>query len=101
LTVVHHCVLFLVGVNLGSRAHYIGFGGGAYCPLIEGVAPDQGMGCRLGPLVAKPIEDQLQQCRWGNQRALTPSHASIVFQRLSATWRPSSRSLLGRLRWPF
>jgi hypothetical protein len=31
-------------MNLGSRAHYIGTGGGAYYLLIKGIAPDQGMG---------------------------------------------------------
>jgi hypothetical protein len=34
------CVLFLVEVNHGSHAHYIGTGGGAHCQLIEGIDPD-------------------------------------------------------------
>jgi hypothetical protein len=37
-------VLILSVMNLGSRAHYIGTGGGAYYLLIKGIAPDQGMG---------------------------------------------------------
>jgi hypothetical protein len=44
------CVLILVGVNLSSRAHYIGTGGGAHCPLIEGIIPDQSMRGGLNPL---------------------------------------------------
>jgi hypothetical protein len=45
----------LVGVNLDSRDHYIDAGGGAHCPLIEEIAPDQGMKSGLWSVVAKPI----------------------------------------------
>jgi hypothetical protein len=50
---------FCHSVNVGSVAHYIGAGGGAHCPLIEGIAPDHQEG-GLGPLWPKPIRDQLQ-----------------------------------------
>jgi hypothetical protein len=49
-------VLILAKVNLSSRAHYIGVGGGSHYPLIEGIAPNQGMGSGLGPLWPSPLE---------------------------------------------
>jgi hypothetical protein len=43
-------------VNVGSRAHYIDAGGGACCPLIEGIAPDQGGELDLVPCGPSPLE---------------------------------------------
>jgi hypothetical protein len=37
-------------MNFDLHAHYIGTGGEAHCPLIEGIAPDQSMGGGFGPL---------------------------------------------------
>jgi hypothetical protein len=47
---------FLAGVNLSSCVHYIGADGEAHCPLIEGIAPDLGMGGGLGPLWPSPLK---------------------------------------------
>jgi hypothetical protein len=44
-------------VNLDSHGHYIGAGGEAHRPLIEWIAPDQGM--TGGLLVTKHIRYQL------------------------------------------
>jgi hypothetical protein len=49
-------ILYAVETNFGSRANYIGASGGAHCPLIEGIAPDQGMGGGLGSLLPNPLE---------------------------------------------
>jgi hypothetical protein len=43
-------------MNVGSRAHYIGASGGVYCPLIEGIAPDQGGEVDLIPCGPSPLE---------------------------------------------
>jgi hypothetical protein len=43
-------------VNVGSRAHYIGAGGGTYCPLIERIALDQGGELNLVPCGPSPLE---------------------------------------------
>jgi hypothetical protein len=42
-------------VNVDSRAHYIGAGGGAHCPLIEWIAPDQGGEFDLVPCGPSPL----------------------------------------------
>jgi hypothetical protein len=43
-------------VNVSSRAHYIDAGGGANCPLIEGIALDQGGELDLVPCGPSPLE---------------------------------------------
>jgi hypothetical protein len=35
-------VFFWQAVSVGSHAHYIDTGSGTHCPLIEGIAPNQG-----------------------------------------------------------
>jgi hypothetical protein len=49
-------LFFWLGVNVGSRAHYIGTGGGAHCPLIEGIAPDQDREVDLVPCGSSLLE---------------------------------------------
>jgi hypothetical protein len=48
--------VFYLGVNLGSRVHYIGADGGAYCPLIERIVPNQGREVDLVPCSPSPLE---------------------------------------------
>jgi hypothetical protein len=48
------CSLFLAGMNLDSRAYYIGADGGAHYPLIEGIVPDQGGEVDLVPCGPSP-----------------------------------------------
>jgi hypothetical protein len=43
-------------VNIGSRAHYIDAGGGAHCPLIEGIASDQSGELDLVPCGLSSLE---------------------------------------------
>jgi hypothetical protein len=43
-------------VNVGSHAHYIDADGGAHCPLIEGIAPDQDGELDLVPCGPSPLE---------------------------------------------
>jgi hypothetical protein len=38
----------MVEANFGSRAHYIGAGSGAHCPLIKGLLPIRTWGGGLG-----------------------------------------------------
>jgi hypothetical protein len=42
-------VLYAAGVNIDSRAYYIGAGSRAHCPLFEEIAPDQGREVDLVP----------------------------------------------------
>jgi hypothetical protein len=49
-------VLYAIDVNVGSRAHYIGAGGGTHCPLFESIAPDQGREVDLVPCGPSPLE---------------------------------------------
>jgi hypothetical protein len=37
------CVLFLIGVNIDSHAHYIDIDGSAHCPLIKRITPGKDM----------------------------------------------------------
>jgi hypothetical protein len=68
-------VLILPEVNHGLRAHYIGTSGGAHCPFIEGIAPDQGTRGGLGPLWPRPLEIS-------SNRFVLPqiSHSSFAIQ---------------------
>jgi hypothetical protein len=53
------CVVFYFSsmrVNVGSRVHYIDVNGGTHCPLIEGIAPDQGRELDLVPCGPSPLE---------------------------------------------
>jgi hypothetical protein len=43
-------------MNVSSHAYYIDVGGGAHCPLIEGIAPDQGGELDLVPCGLSPLE---------------------------------------------
>jgi hypothetical protein len=47
---------FLVRVNLGSRAHYIGADDVAHCPWIEGITLDQGREVDLVPCGPSQLE---------------------------------------------
>jgi hypothetical protein len=50
------CVLYTTVINFGSHVHYIGADDGVHCPVIEGAAPNQGMGGRLGTLWPSPLD---------------------------------------------
>jgi hypothetical protein len=69
-------VLYATEVKFGSCAHYIGTGGGAHCPLIKGITPDQGMRGGLGPLWPSPLEIN------SNNISLLVFPASLVHRRM-------------------
>jgi hypothetical protein len=50
-------------VNVGSHAYYIGDGGGVHCPLIEGIAYDQGGELDLIPCEPNLLEINSNRCK--------------------------------------